>query len=80
MSPVAELVPVLIWMSNADKRCTYVNTAWMAFTGRTLGGGARGRMARDRFIPTTFRGALRFLMRRSKISPRGRLETHRPLS
>ena len=23
-------------MSDADKRCTYVNTAWMAFTGRTL--------------------------------------------
>ena len=36
MSPVAELAPVLIWMSDADKRCTYVNTAWMAFTGRTL--------------------------------------------
>ena len=36
MSPVAELAPVLIWMSDVDKRCTYVNTAWMAFTGRTL--------------------------------------------
>src|SRR5215217_1550205 len=36
MSPVAELAPVLIWMSDADKRCTYVNTAWIAFTGRTL--------------------------------------------
>src|SRR3954466_9810998 len=36
MSPVAELAPALMWMSDADKRCTYVNTAWMAFTGRTL--------------------------------------------
>jgi PAS domain S-box-containing protein len=35
VSPVAELAPVLIWMSDADKRCTYVNTAWMTFTGRT---------------------------------------------
>ena len=36
MSPVAELASSLIWMSDADKRCTYVNTAWMAFTGRSL--------------------------------------------
>jgi PAS domain S-box-containing protein len=36
MSPVAELTPALIWMSDADKRCTYVNTSWMAFTGRAL--------------------------------------------
>ena len=36
MSPVAELAPVMIWMSDADKRCTYVNAAWRAFTGRTL--------------------------------------------
>ena len=28
--------PALIWMSDADKRCTYVNAAWMAFTGRPL--------------------------------------------
>ena len=34
--PVAELTPALTWMSDADKRCTYVNTAWLAFTGRTL--------------------------------------------
>jgi PAS domain S-box-containing protein len=34
VSLVAELAPVLIWMSDAEKRCTYVNTAWIAFTGR----------------------------------------------
>ena len=32
----AELTPALTWMSGADKRCTYVNAAWMAFTGRPL--------------------------------------------
>jgi PAS domain S-box-containing protein len=34
--PVRELAPALIWMSDGHKRCTYVNAAWMAFTGRTL--------------------------------------------
>jgi PAS domain S-box-containing protein len=33
---VADLAPVLIWMSDDDKRCTYVNAPWLAFTGRTL--------------------------------------------
>ena len=33
---VADIVPVLIWMSDADKRCTYVNASWTAFTGRSL--------------------------------------------
>jgi PAS domain S-box-containing protein len=33
---VADIAPVLIWMSDDDKRCTYVNTPWLAFTGRTL--------------------------------------------
>jgi PAS domain S-box-containing protein len=33
---VADIAPVLIWMSDADKRCTYVNTPWLAFTGRPL--------------------------------------------
>jgi PAS domain S-box-containing protein len=33
---VADIAPVPIWMSDADKRCTYVNKAWLAFTGRTL--------------------------------------------
>ena len=36
MSPVGVLAPALIWMSDAEKRCTYVNASWMAFTGRTL--------------------------------------------
>src|SRR4030095_3256153 len=32
----ADMAPVLSWMSDDDKRCTYVNTPWLAFTGRTL--------------------------------------------
>lgn len=36
MSRVAELTPTLTWMCDADKRCIYVNTAWMAFTGCAL--------------------------------------------
>ena len=36
MSPVADLVPVRIWMTDADKRCTYVNAAWRTFTGCAL--------------------------------------------
>jgi len=33
---VADIAPVLIWMSDADARCSYVNASWTAFTGRTL--------------------------------------------
>jgi len=32
---VANSAPVLIWMSGADKRCTFFNAGWLAFTGRT---------------------------------------------
>jgi PAS domain S-box-containing protein len=33
---MAEAAPVMIWMSGADKLCTYVNKPWLEFTGRTL--------------------------------------------
>ncbi len=36
MKSVAEAASALVWMSDARKRCTYVSTAWMAFTGRSL--------------------------------------------
>lgn len=33
---VANTAPVLIWMSDPDKRCSYVNKSWVDFTGRAL--------------------------------------------
>lgn len=33
---VANSVPVVIWMSGPDTRCTYVNQVWLDFTGRPL--------------------------------------------
>jgi two-component system, cell cycle sensor histidine kinase and response regulator CckA len=33
---VADKAPVMIWMSDIDKRCTFVNKTWLTFTGRTL--------------------------------------------
>jgi len=37
---MADSAPVLIWMSDAEKRCIYLNKPWLAFTGRTLEGDA----------------------------------------
>jgi PAS domain S-box-containing protein len=33
---VANSAPVLIWMSDANKRCTFFNKRWLDFTGRTM--------------------------------------------
>jgi PAS domain S-box-containing protein len=33
---VANTAPVLIWMSDTDKLCTYFNTPWLDFTGRSI--------------------------------------------
>lgn len=33
---MADSAPVLLWMTDADGRCTYVNQPWLRFTGRTL--------------------------------------------
>src|SRR6266567_1319692 len=33
---VADSAPVLIWMSDVDKLCTFFNKPWLEFTGRTI--------------------------------------------
>ena len=33
---VADRLPLLVWISGSDKRCTYVNKPWLDFTGRSL--------------------------------------------
>jgi PAS domain S-box-containing protein len=33
---VADTAPVMIWLSDPDKRCTYVNQQWLNFKGREL--------------------------------------------
>lgn len=32
---VADAAPVMIWMSDSRKRCSYVNKGWLEFTGRS---------------------------------------------
>ena len=33
---MSDAAPVLIWMADTDKRCTYFNKTWLNFTGRPL--------------------------------------------
>jgi PAS domain S-box-containing protein len=33
---MADSLPLLVWISGPDKRCTYFNKPWLAFTGRPL--------------------------------------------
>ena len=32
----ADAAPVMLWMSDAENRCTFVNRSWLDFTGRTF--------------------------------------------
>src|SRR4051812_18581566 len=33
---MADSLPLLVWISGADKRCTYFNKPWLDFTGRSV--------------------------------------------
>jgi PAS domain S-box-containing protein len=33
---MADTAPVMIWISDLDKRCTFFNNPWLDFTGRTI--------------------------------------------
>jgi PAS domain S-box-containing protein len=33
---IADSAPMMIWMTDAEARCTYLNRQWLEFTGRTL--------------------------------------------
>jgi PAS domain S-box-containing protein len=33
---VADSIPLLVWISGVDKRCTYFNKPWLDFTGRPI--------------------------------------------
>ena len=33
---MADISPLMIWVSGPDKGCTFVNKGWLSFTGRTL--------------------------------------------
>ena len=36
LQPVADSLPLLVWISGSDRRCTYFNKPWLDFTGRLL--------------------------------------------
>ena len=62
---VADSLPLLVWISGPDKRCTYFNKPWLDFTGRPLeaelgdGWARRGARRRSAAVPGHLRPRLR---------------------
>lgn len=54
---VADTAPVLIWLSNTNKVCTWVNKPWLDFTGQTLEEEI-GQVLTDRVHPEDFQRCL----------------------
>src|SRR6266702_1712196 len=32
---IANVAPAIVWITDAEKKCTYVNDRWLEFSGRT---------------------------------------------
>ena len=76
---VADVAPVLMWMSDPDYSCTYVNKPWATFTGRTqealLGGGWRDCIHPDDLV-CHVRDLARAIERREPFKIESRLRRH----
>jgi PAS domain S-box-containing protein len=76
---VADIAPVLIWLSGADHGCTYVNEPWATFTGRTkealLGNGWRESIHPDD-LPRHLDSLRQSIERREPFKIESRLRRH----
>jgi PAS domain S-box-containing protein len=76
---VADIAPVLMWLSDAEHGCTYVNEPWAAFTGRAketlLGSGWRESIHPDD-LPRHLESLRLSIERREPFTVESRLRRH----